>query len=284
VDPAAVAAHYRAKGYTVHEAARAKGLSGNEHRVPLLAEGPLGSLAIFFGDFGGVDGPEMGGARKVARDLGATPVLVADSFSNQDRQIASRLGVVLMDADALAAEPAPAPATAAWPGLQARPGRPEPQPEPHPWPASGRADGRGTVDIDLLLAKAPSAGAPVDPVPEEPEDPTRQVDDGEGLWKHPRAAAAPSPSPAKALTGGRFAWLGLDDPAPETRGPLAVEYDDVVPSRRPAPPAKGTAGFDASQPDPHEDAARGRRDRWQRRLFWTLFAFVVLYLVLLWWL
>ena len=104
MDPATVAAFYQAKGYTVREGVRVPGLSGNEHKVPLLAEGSLGSLAIFFGDFGGVDGPEMGGARKVAREIGATPVLAADEFSNQDRQLAARLGVVLVDAATLAGD------------------------------------------------------------------------------------------------------------------------------------------------------------------------------------
>src|ERR1041385_1091365 len=121
MDAGAAASFYRRKGYTVREGVRATGASGNEHRVPLLAEGPLGSLAVFFGDLGGIDGPEMGGARKVARDLGATPVLAADTFSNEDRQTAARLGVVLLDGDAVAVEPAaPAPSAdpaRSWPGL-----------------------------------------------------------------------------------------------------------------------------------------------------------------------
>jgi hypothetical protein len=234
VDPSAVAAFYQGKGYKVREGVRLPGLSGNEHKVPLLAEGPLGSLAVFFGDFGGVDGPEMGGARKVARDLGATPVLAADSFSNDDRQVAARLGVVLLDSDAIAADDEPPSPAAAWPGLQARAAVDEP--EPHPWPASGRVGGRDgpatrAIDVDDLLA-APRR-APIEPESEpEPaadEAAAPERSDGGGLWTRPRTPQA-APKTTRGESGRRFGWLGVDVP-PAAEGPMAVEYDDVVPAR-----------------------------------------------------
>jgi hypothetical protein len=268
MDPAAVAAYYRGKGYVVRDGVRVAGASGTEHRVPLLAEGPLGSLAVFFGDFGGVDGPEMGGARKVAREVGATPVLAADTFSNQDRQVASRLGVVLLDAATLEGD-AGAAATGlgadtgrAWPGLApmpARKGRPA-EDEPHPWPVSGRVgglDGPGTraVDVDEILAQPRAAspseggaageagavdgvGAGTDPLPASATLEAAAAD-GEGLWRKARTPAAPAPRVPRTPGSQRFAWLGgpvADAPPAKAagtgpNGPLAIEYDDVVASK-----------------------------------------------------
>jgi hypothetical protein len=253
VDPATVAAFYQGKGYTVREGARVAGLSGNEHKVPLLAEGPLGSLAVFFGDFGGVDGPEMGGARKAARDIGATPVLAADSFTNQDRQVAARLGVVLLDGSMLEEDHGPPPPhhpdAMPWPSLQTR-GAPGPatasaggagssslRVEEHPWPASGRAGGRdgpgaAAVDIDDLLAETrrprqrdPEPAVPdaedEAPVPAPAPPAAASGDGGEGaepgtLWKRPRRAPrASSQSPSQSgPRQGRFAWLDAAGAAP----------------------------------------------------------------------
>jgi hypothetical protein len=328
MDPSAVAAYYRGKGYVVRDGVRVAGPSGNEHRVPLLAEGPLGSLAIFFGDFGGVDGPEMGGARKVAREVGATPVLAADTFTNQDRQVASRLGVVLLDAATLEGDPASA-ATGlgadtgrAWPGLAPVPTRraKEPEDEPHPWPVSGRVgglDGPGAraVDVDEILAqpkpRPPAAEAdPLAPgqaqeVPGRPptdategatEDATEDPGDGEGLWRKARTPVTPAPRQPRAPGSQRFAWLGgAVANAPPAKasagpgGPLAVEYDDVVPAKGP--------GADASPQTPEERLGdsielqptlaeldrKARHDRLMARLFWILFVSVLLYLFALWW-
>ncbi|MHB1262273.1 MAG: hypothetical protein ACYC2H_11225 [Thermoplasmatota archaeon] len=260
MDPAAVAAYYRGKGYVVRDGARVAGPSGQEHKVPLLAEGPLGSLAVFFGDFGGVDGPEMGGARKVAREIGATPVLAADEFSNADRQLAAKLGVVLIDAATLSGEGTPTPpglgadTGRAWPGLAPLPTRRarQDEPEPHPWPASGRLGGRdgpatGAVDVEEML------GRPVEATPPGQDEsllqsaplatsagPAPESSDGDGLWKRPRSREAASSKRAPRESGAeRFAWLGADaapaasgPSAPAAAGALAVEYDDVVPAKR----------------------------------------------------
>lgn len=320
MDPAAVAAYYRAKGYVVRDNARVAGPSGTEHKVPLLAEGPLGSLAVFFGDFGGVDGPEMGGARKVAREVGAQPVLAADEFSNHDRQVAARLGVVLVDAATLAgpgSDPAKSPALGlgadtgrAWPGLAPIPTRrakPE-EPEPHPWPVSGRVDGQGApapsaVDVDEILARPPQAEVAAPPAPpREPPLPAPSVQDeprGDGLWKRPRGreAGAAGVRPRTAAST-RFAWLGGDVPpaaAPNQGGSaLAVEYDDVVPARADGGPPDEAAGGGAApderlgeaielQPSMEELRRKADRDKLLRRLFWVLFASVLLYLFVLWW-
>jgi hypothetical protein len=323
VDPAAVAAYYRAKGYVVRDGARVAGPSGTEHKVPLLAEGPLGSLAVFFGDFGGVDGPEMGGARKVAREVGATPVLAADTFSNQDRQLAARLGVVLVDAATLGGEGGPVASSGAgssaplglradtgraWPGLAPIPTRraKESEPEPHPWPASGRVGGRDgpatrAVDVDEILAN-PSGGAPARPDPlatlpgQEPDAPTPasatdagpgQEGDGDGLWKRPRDRQAPAAQRPRTPASQRFAWLGADVPpaSPPGATALAVEYDDAVPA-----PAAGDEADDERLgesiellPTLEEARRQAARDQLMRRLFWILFAAVVLYLIALWW-
>ena len=329
MDQAAVAAYYRAKGYVVRDNARVAGPSGTEHKVPLLATGPLGSLAVFFGDFGGVDGREMGGARKVAREVGATPVLAADSFSNQDRQLAARLGVVLVDAATLAAEGGPtagspsplglgADTGRAWPGLAPIPARrnKEGEPEPHPWPPSGRVGGRDgpatrAIDVDDLLAGPPSPPGPAGasgrplaedsaalagasdeggPSPRESDAPT--AGDGEpeadGLWKHPRERAAAQPARPRTPASGRFAWLGGDvSPGPAGPPVLAVEYDDAVPAPggRDGPEDEEERLGEGIELLPTLDEARRQaaRDRLMRRLFWILFAAVVLYLVALWW-
>lgn len=311
MDPAAVAAYYRGKGYVVRDGARVAGPSGQEYKVPLLAEGPLGSLAVFFGDFGGVDGPEMGGARKVAREVGATPVLAADEFSNADRQLAARLGVVLLDSATLSGEGTPTPpglgadTGRAWPGLAplpARRGRSE-EPEPHPWPASGRLGGRdgpatGAVDVEDMLARP----AAVPPGEDEgllahgatPGEAAPAAAGGETLWKRPRQRDAAPAKRARATGEARFAWLGAETapqvpaPAPAAAGPLAVEYDDVVPARRGAPsaaPAPDERLGDAVELQPTMDELehRARRDRMLRRVFWLLFAIVLAYLFGLWW-
>lgn len=270
MDPTAVAAFYQGKGYTVREGARVPGLSGNEHKVPLLAEGPLGSLAIFFGDFGGVDGPEMGGARKAARDIGATPVLAADEFSNNDRQVAARLGVVLLDGTMMMEDPPAGPAAppqAAWPGLQVRSSsttHAKTEPDQHPWPASGRVGGRDgpaarAIDIDDLLAETRPArpdtkaemveeameeaeGLPADAPATAVTTATADLDDGETLWRRPRSTPASStPTAKRAGPGTKFAWLQADaGPGERKRGTggsgskdggFAIDYDDVVPAR-----------------------------------------------------
>lgn len=306
-----MAAFYQAKGYTVREGVRVPGLSGNEHRVPLLAEGPLGSLAVFFGDFGGVDGPEMGGARKAARDIGATPVLAADEFSNADRQVASKLGVVLLDGSMMQEDAPARPPAAAWPGLQinAPRRRGAVEPDAHPWPASGRSDGAAAgpaadLDIDDLLAEtrpktaSPDLEAAADRPPATPAAPPAAVarapaePAGDSLWRKPRSAAAtPSPTPAPARAAGtKFAWLDGGAPAPSREAEMPG-YDGVVAARvgtadgaeEPVPPGPRLGDEAELQPTVEELERRKRRDRLQRRLFWLLFVFTFLYLGYLFW-
>lgn len=284
MDAGAAASFYRRKGYTVRENVRATGASGNEHRVPLLAEGPLGSLAVFFGGLDGIDGPEMGGARKVARDLGATPVLAADGFSNPDRQAAARLGVVLLDDDAVAVEapaaaaPPPADPARAWPGLVPVPARrtaAAAEPESHPWPASGRVGGLDgpaarAVDIDDLLAprRRPEPMLAAAPVPAasagsaapEPAAASAvlaraaaqdaEAGDGDSFWSMPRRGPPAPKAPRQAGGGGRpFAWL--DGPEPAAAAPASpaavggVEYDGVVAARSRPPQLADDGGEEA---------------------------------------
>jgi hypothetical protein len=306
VDPAAVAAFYQAKGYAVREGVRVPGLSGNEHRVPLLAEGPLGSLAVFFGDFGGVDGPEMGGARKAARDIGATPVLAADEFSNNDRQVAAKLGVVLLDGTMMHEDAPSRPPAAAWPGLQINAPRRRGEPDAHPWPASGRTDGAAAgpaaadLDIDDLLAETRPKAAPEPaepPLPMPAPSPTAaaaaEPAPSDTLWRKPRAASAAPESPSKPASREaqpKFAWLGGEArPSPAAPGVADADapgYDGVVAARA-AMPAQGDAprlGEEAELlPTMEELERRKRRDRLQRRLFWLLFVFTFLYLGYLFW-
>lgn len=291
VDPAAVAAYYRSKGYVVRDGVRMPGAHGSEHKVPLLAEGPLGSLAIFFGDFAGVDGPEMGGARKVAREIGATPVLAADEFGAPDRQVAARLGVVLLDASTLANEAAPAAKAdlgvdsgRAWPGLAPMPTRraKEPDEQPHPWPSSGRLGGRDgpatrAVDVEEMLSTPAPTPAPSG----------NAGKDGEGLWKRPRSPALPATRPARSEGSRPFAWLGADVPTQSSsKGPtaLAIEYDDVVAAKSADGPDERLGDAIELEPTMDELRRKAGRDRLLRRLFWLLFASVVLYLFALWWL
>lgn len=288
-----VADFYRGKGYQVHESIVVTGQSGNQQRVPLLCEGPLGNLAVFFGDAAGIDGPEIGAAKRVARDLGATAVVAAGSFSGEQRAQAAELGVVLLDASAIGAAPQRPSIDSAWPGQTPRQSL-ERDLEAHPWPASGRPGGldatreAALVDIDEVAARPPAsqaapptrATALVPGLATPAPAPTRT--DAGGLWKHPRAAtAAPaaSPAPARAspATAGRFAWLDL----PKAQ-PAAAELEvDVAVSARPA----------AKPPTPEELAAqeRARLERevllrmYVRRGAWVLGGAVAVYLFLLWW-
>jgi hypothetical protein len=277
----------------------------------------------------------MGGARKVAREVGATPVLAADSFSNQDRQLAARLGVVLLDSATLASEGGPTAAGSpaapglgadtgrAWPGLAPIPARraKESEPEPHPWPPSGRVGGRDgpstrAVDVDDLLAgptgqagaSGAPAGDPLVPDADEAEESARRSDpraadsdsdaapEGGGLWKRPRERAAAPAARPRTPASGRFAWLGGDvSPGPSAPA-LAVEYDDAVPARGNGDGGDGGDGGEDREggedrlgetvellPTLDEARRQAARDRLMRRLFWILFAAVVLYLVALWW-
>ena len=292
MERAQVADFYRGKGYLVHESIVVTGQSGNQQRVPLLCEGPLGNLAVFFGDAAGIDGPEIGAAKRVSRDLGATAVVAAGTFTAEQRGHAAELGVVLLDHASMGA-PAPAPhIESAWPGQTPRQAL-DRDLQAHPWPASGRPGGQdGTrdaalVDIDQVAERASARLAPAAPTTIARPTPTAAPrDDAGGLWKHARAGtstAAQEPAThvmrasTAATTAGRFAWLDLPKPAaPEAE----IEYDETVSARPAAVPLT-----------PEQEAAQ-RRARMLREAqvrdyvkygAWTLGGAVALYLFLLWW-
>ena len=213
----AVADFYRGKGYQVHDSIVVTGQSGNQLRVPLLCEGPLGNLAVFFGDAGGIDGPEIGAAKRVARDLGATAVVAAAAFTGEQRRTAAELGVVLLDGDAVGAPLPPATPPSSWPGRTPAAVL-EDDLAAHPWPASGRPGGvdgaaPALVDIDQLLGpraegpRAPAVAAPApalqrapvsSPPPAAPsvQAPRAAAPSAEGLWRHARRGEAPAAASA----------------------------------------------------------------------------------------
>ncbi len=286
MERAQVADFYRGKGYQVHESIVVTGQSGNQQRVPLLCEGPLGNLAVFFGDAAGIDGPEIGAAKRVARDLGATAVVAAGSFNGEQRAQAAELGVVLLDANAIGLTAKPTPIESAWPGQTPRQSL-DRDLAAHPWPASGRPGGldavrdAGLLDIDEVGRKPATAPAARTIVTPDPVPPAARSDAG-GLWKHPRATAAPAATTGTATrsapaTAGRFAWLDLPKPAPAE---AELEVDASVASRA------------APKPLTPEEAAAERRAKFEReerlrtlvrRGAWVLGGCVAAYLFLLWW-
>ena len=311
MDRTQVAAFYRGKGYLVHESIVVTGQSGNQQRIPLLCEGPLGNLAVFFGDAAGIDGPEIGAAKRVAKDLGATAVVAAGTFTGDQRRTAAELGVVLLDASALEA-PTATELPSAWPGQT--PGAAlERDLNAHPWPASGRPGGvdgpTRTVayDVEELLGRFERAKPAVPTVPATPDStaaalpavpadptaaPTKRAAvasspsaDG-GLWKQPRVKTNVDATPVQAThvprAAGRqaFAWLDLPKAGPQA---AEIEYSGVVATRTPtAPPSPLTAEELAAQE--HDRMLRAAMTRvWLKRGGWTLLAIVLLWLFLLWW-
>ena len=293
MDRTLVATFYRGKGYQVHESIVVTGQSGNSQRVPLLCEGPLGNLAVFFGDAAGIDGPEIGAAKRVARDLGATAVVAAGSFNGEQRAQAAELGVVLLDAAAMG--PAPAPAIeSAWPGQTPRQAL-ERDLAAHPWPESGRPGGvdhartAAFADIDEVAARgeakplvvAPATAPRATPAPAATPAASR-TDDAGGLWRHPRAGQAtlatdPVPARAASATAGRFAWLDLPKAAPPA---AEIEVEASVSAR--AAPKPPTAEERAAQ-----QRARLEREEqlrmYVRRGAWVLGGALAVYLFALWW-
>ena len=87
-----VTAHYRAKGYEVRENVKVRGTSGSVYPIALVAEGGLGALVVSFGDAGGMAPSEMGSIRRIAKDVGATPVLASPDFPPDSRSWRTRGG------------------------------------------------------------------------------------------------------------------------------------------------------------------------------------------------
>jgi hypothetical protein len=287
MDRTQVATFYRGKGYLVHESIVVTGQSGNQQRIPLLCEGPLGNLAVFFGDAAGIDGPEIGAAKRVAKDLGATAVVAAGTFTADQRRTAAELGVVLLDATAIES-PLPAAVPSAWPGQT--PGAAlERDLNAHPWPASGRPGGvdgpahNVAYDVDELLDRFERAKQPVPGLAATKARPT--TPEPAGLWKQPRAHVPSEPRPGPApraapATSESFAWLSLPKPEPAT---AEIEYNGTLAARAAVP---------ASLPPTAQETAQRREERllaeaalrmWVRRGAWTLGGAVLAYLFLLWW-
>ncbi|HLF16272.1 MAG TPA: hypothetical protein VI796_02430 [Candidatus Thermoplasmatota archaeon] len=206
---ARVVEHYRAKGYEVRENVKVRGASGNVYNLPVVAEGQLGALVVSFGDAGGMDPTEMGSIRRIAKDVGATPVLASPEFGPEFRRQAVLNGVVLLDGSLKAGGPSfPLPDTSRglWPGPQGTAGMDRSELDEHPWPASGRARPEGTSavapsDVDDLMADLErKAAAPPPP-------------------RAPQPAASDGPRP-----GGGFGWLGTRI---ERRAPAPVSPDDI---------------------------------------------------------
>lgn len=208
-----VAAYYRSRGYRVQQAAKITGISGAVHAVDLWAEGPLGNLAVFLGDAGGIEGPELSALRRSAKDLGATPVVAPGRDDSRVRALAAQLGVVVLDTNRLG-EPPDAVADPVW--GDGDPAWPQPAAASEPtradWPLHSRVAGRRPGE-PIQLEQEPAAGRSL----------SDQVLD--------RLTGAPEPSapmprqkPARGFgwlrrdTPGGFDWLraGSDEGAPET--------------------------------------------------------------------
>lgn len=293
-----VAEFYVAKGYQVHEQARVRGASGNIYVVDMIAEGPLGNLLVSFGDAGGIDGPEMGSVRRVAKDLGMTPVLAAESFSSELRHQATQHGVVLLD-EALDAA-APPGEKPAWLGIVPR-GIGLAEFEAHPWPESGRiaepaASSQESDVTDLsvsgsavllqrpaLVPPAPAA-LPVQVAEAEPRGP-KFAWLGAKATASATAAPAPTPGPVTAplvgptATGSQQAFAVRPIPAsPSAVDPLTA--DPALGAVQPVQEAEGGAELVQARNQELLRAAEARirkRER-RRKLMWLgagLLAFAI---------
>lgn len=190
---AQVAEFYRAKGYQVRENPRVRGASDQIYAVEMVASGPLGSLLISFGDAGGVDAVEISRVRTLARDIGATPVIVASELPPELRRMAAQFAVVVLDEATLNGPDGSVPNVPVAVGADLRRDL-----DQHPWPESGRAradivtggeaGGHADVaDVDDLLSQL---GGRVPPAKER--------SDGAGLWKRTGSPAAGVVVPAAA--------------------------------------------------------------------------------------
>lgn len=223
-----VADFYRGKGYQVRENARVRGASENIYAVEMVATGPLGALLISFGDAAGVDGPELGRVRTLARDVGATPVIAAPELAPELRRMAAQFGIVVVDGPALE-DPNPIP--------NVGPLGPDPTRrdlEAHPWPASGRAHPEGEAPGARTAAQPPSLLAPAP----EPLAPSAAAP------APPALPSTPSPLPPTApASTARFSWL---------QGPAAPEVEPVA-----APPTPLVASVLGRTPVPAEGVRGG---------------------------
>lgn len=237
--------HYRVRGYTLHEDTKVRGRSGTVYRCDMVAEGPLGSLVVSFGDAGGFEGPELSSVKRTATDIGAAPVVAAPRLPEPALRAARELGVIVLDEETVGASRG---------GESSDGGGSD-----HPWPDPDRPRQSRTVPTA-------STEAPMEPPASDASDPRAGPGAGaQGLWKHPRPGAqeavperqtargretvhgpqtgrdsAPvqepspqDPNPRREATGRRFGWLpGREEPsAPPDRPAPAPQRSQAAPPR-----------------------------------------------------
>ncbi len=221
--------HYREKGYTLRERVKVRGQTGAVHACDLVAQGPLGNLVIQFEDYGGFEGPELEAVRRIARDVGAVPVVAAEVVGDTIRRHAERQGVVILDGPALEiSQPAEAIMTPTgaveyppWPTLD-RPLRSRSSESEQgvadaktsttaEWPVDGRS---------LVKRSAPMDPGDVDALVSEwsqQEVPSHSRRKDPGFWQYDRSSAssapkaesteAPDEAEAQEAPKSGFGWL-----------------------------------------------------------------------------
>lgn len=245
-----MAQHYRSKGYQVHASMVLDGRSGS-HRIPMLCEGPLGNLTVFFGDAGGIDEREIGSAKRIARDLGATAVVAAAHFTTDQRKAAADLGVVLLDEAMLGVAPdKPDAARKAWPAATTPHEALARDLEAHPWPDSGRPGGFDgphravTYEVDELLArfdaKAPAASAASVPSAATPRGSTF-TSTTPSANRPPTAQAAPAPASVPTVPPTTSPPAGLPWKHPRAGGDKTPAAAAQTPAQA-GPAASGVRG------------------------------------------
>lgn len=204
VDIEAVASHYRSLGHGVDKDVVLVGASGSQHRAALLVEGPGGRMLVFFEANG------FGPLRRIADDVGATPVVASDGFSDDERRRADALGILLLDDAAIGPAGAPRFAWLAPRGL----------PEDAARPAAA-------ADVEVgLTAQTPDASTDV----VEPSQPVESIVEPVELVAEPVAptpvslgappAAPPTPPPEPSQAAAlELAWRPLPAAAKEEAAP-----------------------------------------------------------------
>ncbi len=278
MDAQAVIDHYESKGYKVTHNARVRDDMGNIHHVDLLVQSRLGSLVVALEDEGGFEGPELGHIKRLGRDLKATPVAAATTITPLMRRMATRMGVVILDANTLTHEAptkrtikeskapeADEPSIPAWPGTKKE--------KQHEWPASGRARPIVETELEPVEVEDLMAFWSPDRLKEEPlhervlEGQGKGGDESAGLWRKVRGDdeerwTKDAPKPQATTAGPKhapgFSWLQAQSDAAEAHamdhaapgGPARDDKGNVVTVRPPgAKPAAGHASLEAGQAD-----------------------------------
>lgn len=243
-----VAAYYRRRGYAIKENVKIRSPEGSVYAVDMVAQSSLGNLLIAFEDEGGFEGPEMNAVRRMAREIGATPVMAARRIPAGLRKQAAGAGVVLVDEDTVQApdepEPETAPATEPeyppWPGSSQDA---EVQDVP-PWPRSRPAHQRmETREVDSIVAE----------LAQESVRKRRAKSTDPGIWRFPRqdaeepepARTPPAAESAPGAQGTGFQWLPKEEAPPATAPRTVEEKVDAktahVRVERHAPPPRRVA-------------------------------------------